>query len=62
MVLDEATLQKRWKLTVAVTLAYAAVLAVLLGLIVFDAKVVAWFADSSQANVDRTTVRSGLQK
>lgn len=58
MTFDEATLQRRWKATIAICLGYAAVLAVLLGLIVFDAKVVGWLADTSQANIDRATHQS----
>jgi hypothetical protein len=55
MVLDEATLRRRWYATVTICLGYMMVLVVLMGLIAFDAKVVRWLAETSQANVDRAS-------
>ena len=36
MALDETTLQRQWKVTVAICLAYGAVLSVVFGLILYD--------------------------
>ena len=39
MAFDETTLQRQWKITVAICLAYGAVLSVVFGLILYDSTV-----------------------
>src|SRR5258707_10193043 len=56
MALDETTLQRQWKITVAICLAYGAVLSVVFGLILYDPTVAGRLVGLTQAQWEGWTI------
>jgi len=56
MAFDETTLQRQWKVTVAICLAYGAVLSVVFGLILYDPTVAGRLVGLTQAQSEGWTI------